>query len=243
MATESTSNTTGTATTTSNPNLPATEEAERAHVETLKRIANLLTSGAGRTATSDSIDATTDQVRAHDETTKFFTELHSRSQEGTLTREEVNQRWMNWALEIPGMREKYDDLPDNLKAYVDQFKSHDLTTEFVSSVGPMKFPPKIATAKKIAQLKAMLDEQYKLDKGERYPNIVENNGDKVAYVEKLGFENWGETVKNTPSVRSHLSLLIRLRLYLKVLLALKILSNTRKMSTKRFVFAVTGIHF
>jgi hypothetical protein len=203
-----------------------------------------LTSGAEGTATSDSIDVTIDQGGAHEETTTFFTELHSRSQKGILTREETDQRWLNCVLKIPGMREKYDDLPHNLQAYVDQFKSHDLTTEFVPSAGPTKFPPKIATAKKITQLKAMLEEQYKLDKGEKYPNVVENDGANVAYVEKLNvFENWGETVKNTPSVCPHLSLLIRLHLYLKVLLVFKILSNTPKMSTKRFVFAVTDIHF
>ena len=120
-----------------------------------------------------------------------------------MTREELDQRWLKWVLKIPGMREKYDDLPDHLQAYVDQFKSHDLTTEFVPTAGPTKFPPNTATARKIAQLKAMLEEQHKLDKGEKYPDVVENNGDKVAYVEKLLFENWGETIKNTPSVHPY----------------------------------------
>ena len=30
--------------------------------------------------------------------------------------------------------------------------------------------------------------------------IVENDGERVVYVEKMLFENWGETVKNTPAV-------------------------------------------
>ena len=216
MTTESTSKSTGTGTTNVNPKFPAAEEgdalrheSEQAHAESLKRIADLLTSVAGRTAKSDSIDASIDEVRAHGETTTttFFTELISRSQKGILTREELDQQWLKWVLEVPGMRKKYDDLPGNLQAYVDQFKSHDLTTEFVPRDGPTKFPPNTATARKIAQLKAMLEEQYKLDKGEKYPDVVENNGDKVPYVENLLFENWGETVKNTPLVHPYLSLL------------------------------------
>jgi len=210
MTTESTSKSTEIGTTTFNPKFPAAEEgdtprneseqAQQTHVEILKRIANLLPSVHGRTAT-DSIDPPIDQVHDHGETTTFFTELLSRFQQGTLTREEVDQQWLKWVLKIPGMREKYDELPDDLRAYVDQFKSHDLTTEFVPRTDRTKFPPKMATAKKITQLKAMLEEQYRLDRGEKYPNVVENNGDKVAYVEKLIFENWGETIKNTPSVR------------------------------------------
>ena len=37
--------------------------------------------------------------------------------------------------------------------------------------------------------------------GERkFPSVVENTGGPVAYVKNTAFENWGETIKNAPSV-------------------------------------------
>jgi hypothetical protein len=177
------------------------EGSKKAQLDTLRRIANLALPVAGKTAKRESIDGTIQQELAHGETAKFFGELFSLSQEGAMSREELDKKLLNWVLKIPGMKEKYNDLPDNLKSYVDEFKDHDLTKEFVPTAGTVKFPPNHATAKKIDQLKSMWEEQYKLDKGEKYPGVVEKNGDNVRYVEKVVFENWGETVRNTPAVR------------------------------------------
>ena len=117
-----------------------------------------------------------------------------------MSGKELDQKLLNWILKLPGTRDKYNGLPDDLKAYVDEFKDHDLTREFAPTVSEIKFPANYATAKKIAQLKAMWEEQYKLDKGKHYPDVVEKNGDHVRYVKKVIFENCGETVRNTPAV-------------------------------------------
>ena len=190
-----------------NPRFPAADlvdsihkDAEKAQRDTLKRLANLAVPVAGKTADSDAIDATIDQVLSHGETTKFFGELFSLAHKGILTREEVDQRLVNWVLKIPGMKEKYDVLPDNLKSDIDQFKDHDLTQEFSPTSCGAKFRPNPTIERRSAQVKAMWEEQFKLDKGEKYPDVLENDGKRVMYVEKMLFENWGETVKNTPAV-------------------------------------------
>ena len=117
------------------------KNAEQAQLRTLTRLANLAVPVVGKTADPNAIDATIDQVLSHGETTKFFGELFSLAHKGILTREEVDQRLVNWVLKIPGMKENYDTLPENLKYDVDRFKDHDLTQKFVpTSVGP-KFRP------------------------------------------------------------------------------------------------------
>jgi hypothetical protein len=178
------------------------KDAQQAHVQTLSRLANLATPVIGKTAEPNAIEATIDQVLAHAETTKFFGELFSLAHKGILTREEADQRLVNWSLKIPGMKEKYDELPDNLKSDVDRFKDHDLTQEFVPTAVGAKFRPDPNVERTSAKMKAMWEEQFKLDKGEKYPDILEKDGTRVVYVEKMLFENWGETVKNTPAVFS-----------------------------------------
>ena len=62
---------------------------------------------------------------------------------------------------------------------------------------------------KMAKLKRMLDEQTKIDGGNKYASVKENDGTPVLYVEKFVFENWGETVKNIPAVITLYSMWIR----------------------------------
>ena len=176
------------------------KDAEEAQLRTLTRLANLAVPVVGKTAEPNAIDATIDQVLAHGETAKFFGELFSLAQKGILTREEVDQRLVNWVLKIPGMKESYDTLPENLKFDVDRFKDHDLTQEFVPTSVGTKFRPDPSIERTCAKVNAMWEEQLRLDRGEKYPDVVEKNGERVVYVEKMLFENWGETVKNTPAV-------------------------------------------
>ena len=96
---------------------------------------------------------------------------------------------------------KFDELPENVRACVDHFKDCDLSkTDPLPLAHGFKLPPITATAKKMKKLKAAWEEQYKLDQGTKYPNIVGKNGDRVLYVEKAVFENWRQTVENTPAV-------------------------------------------
>jgi len=193
------------------PNFPAADlvkniqsEIDQAQVKTLTRLANLSVPVLGRTAHPESIDSAVEKVLAHGETTVLFGQLFSSFHKGTLTREDLDQRLVNWALKIPGLKEKFDELPNETRKAVDQFKDSDLgQNNPVPLSSGFKTPPSSSTAKKIATLKAAWQKQFDVDKGLAYPDIVENNGEKVKYVDKLTFENWGETIKNTPAV--HLS--------------------------------------
>lgn len=201
---------TGSGTQKFDPQFPAAKlvkdiesEIEQAQVKTLSRLANLSVPVVGRTAQPESIESAIEKVLAHGETTVLFGQLFSLFNKGALTREDLDQRLVNWALKIPGLKEKYDELPDETRRCVDQFKDSDLSQENpVPLSGGFKYPHSSSTIKKIASLKAACQKQFDSDKGLTYPDIVENNGDKVMYVEKFAFENWGETIKNTPAVRS-----------------------------------------
>jgi hypothetical protein len=130
-----------------------------------------------------------------------FSDILSRSQQGQIPREELDQRLLNWVLEVPGMKEKADELSPEMRGLVDKFSAHDLKDPFVVDHG-VTYPAHPATAKKTAHLKAALEAQFKIDGCEKFPSIVENTGKRVEYVERTAFENWGETIKNTPSVSS-----------------------------------------
>ena len=190
------------------PKFPAAElvksiqsEIDQAQVKTLSRLANLSVPVIGRTAHPESIDSAIEKVLVHGETTVLFGQLFSLFHKGTLTREDLDQRLVNWALKIPGLKEKFDELPDETRKAVDQFKDSDLSQENpVPLSSGFKTPLTSSTAKKIATLKAGWQRQFDLDKGLAYPDIVENNGEEVKYVDKLIFENWGQTIKNTPAV-------------------------------------------
>ena len=190
------------------PKFPAAElvkslesEIEQAQVKTLSRLANLSVPVAGRTAPAESIHSTIEKVLAHGETTLLFGQLFSLSNKGVLTREDLDQRLVNWAMKIPGLKERFDELPNEVRRCVDQFKDSDLGQENpVPLSNGFKHPLSSSTAKKIANMKEAWLRQFDIDKGLAYPHIVENNGEKVMYVEKVAFENWGETIKNTPAV-------------------------------------------
>ena len=233
-----------------NPRFPAADlvetihkEVQDAQVRTLSRLANLAVPVGGKTAEPNAIDATIDQVLAHGETTKFFGELFSLSQKGLLTREETDQRLLNWVLKIPGMKEKYDELPDDFKSDVDHFKDHDLTQQFVPTAVGAKFRPDRSVERTSAKVNALWKEQFKLDQGEKYPDVLENDGTRVVYVEKMVFENWGETVKNTPAVffSREVFLTRRLPLFQRVLSVFRTSSSTPSRWIKRFEFRDTGL--
>jgi|SRR5271170_4533695 len=201
------------------PKFPAAElvknlesEIGQAQVKTLSRLANLSVPVLGRTADPESIESAIEKVLAHGETTVFFGQLFSLLHKGALIREDLDQRLVKWALKIPGLKEKFDELPEGTRKVVDQFKDSDLTQENpVPLSSGFKIPLSSSTAKKIATVREAWQRQFDIDKGLAYPEIVENNGEKVKYVDKFSFENWGETIKNTPAVRIliHISLTFR----------------------------------
>jgi len=104
-------------------------------------------------------------------------------------------------MKIPELKGKFDELPENIRTCVDKFKDCDLSQEdHVSVAEGFKCPPTAATAKKIENLRTAWEKQFSEDKGNKYSDVVEKNGDKVMYVDNFAFENWGQTVKNTPAV-------------------------------------------
>ena len=174
---------------------------EQAQVKTLSRLANLSVPVIGRTAHPESIDSAIQKVLTHGETTVLFGQLFSSINKGILDRKDLDQRLVNWALKIPGLKEKFDGLPEDVRGCIDQFKDSDLGQDNpVPLSNGFKHPLSSSTTKKIAALKAAVKQQFDIDKGLTYPTVVENNGEKVMYVEKFAFENWGETIKNTPAV-------------------------------------------
>ena len=192
---------------TFDPQFPATEEvkkikadSEQAQVRTLSRIANLSVPVAGGTAKPDSLDATIEQIVAHGETTLFFGNVFSLFQKGQLTRRELDQRLVNWVLKVPGLRQKFDELPQNMKEFVVQFGKSDLSAEEPIQVVAQKFPSNSAIMKQTTTLTKALEAQLQIDKGEKYPDVLENDGSRVKYVQDFKFVNWGETLANTPSV-------------------------------------------
>jgi hypothetical protein len=186
-------------------------EIEQEQVKTLSRLANLSVPVRGG-AQPEFLDSAIKKVLEHGETTVLFDQLFSLFHKGALTREDLDQRLLNWALKIPALKGKFDELPHETRAAVDQFKDTDLNQENpVRLSSGFKTPLSSSTAKKIATLKAAWQRQFDSDKGLAYPDVVENNGEKVKYVDKLAFENWAETIKNTPavSISLHISLTYR----------------------------------
>lgn len=176
---------------------------DEAQVKTLGRLANLSVPVVGHTAHSESIEAAIQKVIAHGETSVLFGQLFAAAHNGTLTREDLDQRLVNWAFKIPALKEKIEGLPDEARQCINQFKDSDLQQEHpVPLSAGFKLPVSSSTAKKVAVQKAAWERQFDLDKGLAYPTVVENTGQNVLYVEKLVFENWGETIKNTPAVVS-----------------------------------------
>lgn len=118
-----------------------------------------------------------------------------------MSREELDQKLINWALKIPGLKEKFDTLPDPVKKIMNDFKDADLSDDgWKGKASGFRLPCSPKMAMKMAKLKQMWDEQTKADGGNNYDGVVEGDGSAVLYVQKFPFENWGDTVKNTPAV-------------------------------------------
>jgi len=205
------------------PKWPAAQELKdlhkkliSSHTNTLSLLADLSIPVVGQTAKSTAIGSTLNDVRAHGETINFFSDLFSRFQETAnsgdkLSQEEVDQKLLNWALKVPGLKEKFDTLPEPTKQIIQEFSNADLSQEgaLKGKAAGFKLPTSPRMEMKMAKLKQMLDEQTKIDGGNKYGSVKENDGTPVLYVEKFVFENWGETVKNTPAVIAIYSMWIR----------------------------------
>jgi hypothetical protein len=206
------------------------KQTRQAHIRNLSRLANLTTPVLQGAAKRDSIDSTVEEILAHGATTTFFGEIFSLIQRHEINREELDQKLVNWALKVPPVKEKFNALPEEIRTHVEQFKDRDLSAEGVGDVGHgFKKPMSAATARKCAELRDAWEKQYQMDGGKKFPEVVENTGEPVRYVEKLLFRNWGETVENTPAVRALGSLSDdRSRLFRKVLREFKTSLNTPK---------------
>ena len=192
------------------PNFPAAAEVKglqgdvrTAHVKSLTRLATLSIPVAGQTAKADDLQATIDEVHAHGTTISFFADLFERSYQGKLGREELDQGLIDWAMKMPGMKQKFDELPDEVRRTVEAFKDADLHQEFDPKKHGFARPETSRSTKKVAEMRTLFAEQVRADGGKGYPTVVEKDGSPVQYVNKAVFENWGQTVKNTPAVKSH----------------------------------------
>jgi hypothetical protein len=183
------------------------KQAQRAHGRTLSRLANLSVSTNAASIQPATLNATIDEFHSHGVTATVFSDIFLLFQKGQLSREELDQRLINWGLTIPGLKEKFDELPDVVKKCVDEFVKVDLksgkTAYGVPSASEFKLPTNLKTARKCAALKAAWEDKVKKGEGKEYPSIVENTGEPVPYVDKFAFENWGETSRGTPAVNLH----------------------------------------
>jgi hypothetical protein len=183
------------------------KQAQRAHGRTLSRLANLSVPTVSGLIQPAALNATIDEFHSHGVTATVFSDIFHLFQKGQLTREELDQRLINWGLTIPGLKEKFDELPGVVRKCVDEFVKVDLTRgrgeDGVPSARGFRLPTNLNTARKCAGLKAAWDEKVKKGEGKEYPSIVENTGEPVAYVDKFAFENWGETSRSTPAVTLH----------------------------------------
>jgi hypothetical protein len=179
------------------------KQTREAHVRNLSRLANLSVPVIGGTAKPASLNSTVDEILAHGATTTLFGEIFALIQKHKLTREELDQKLINWAFIVPGVKEKFDSIPEDTRKHVEEFRGCDLSRprEELPKATGFKKPMNPVTKKKCASLKAAWEKQFAIDGGAKYPHIVENNGERVRYVEKVPFENWGATVHSTPAVR------------------------------------------
>jgi hypothetical protein len=218
------------------------KQTRQAHIRNLSRLASLSTQVIGEssatTTPTEQIDSTVDEILAHGATTTFFGEILALIQKKELTREELDQKLLNWIFKIPGFKAKFDKLPENVQKLVEEFAESDLHS--LPTVYGFRKPTPIA-ARKCAGLKAAWEEQFKIDGGTGYPGVVEGDGEAVKYVDKAVFQNWGETVQSTPAVYLHLmELTCRSHSFRKVWLECRISSNMRSTWARKFVYLDTG---
>ena len=171
------------------------KQVRQAHLRNFGRLATLSTQVIEKPS---GVDA--EEILAHGATTTFFGEIFSLIQRNELTREELDQRLINWMLRVPAIKENYNALPENVRGYVEDFRLADIKKERTGVTGFRRPTP--FAARKCAGLKKAWEGQLKLDGGKKFPEVVENNGEIVVYIERAVFKNWGETVESTPAVRS-----------------------------------------
>jgi hypothetical protein len=191
------------------PHFPAAKEVcgltkgmSAAQVATLSHLANLSIPVASTTAEPESLDTAIVQVQVHGETLRFWGDIFAKTRQGTLSREELDQRLINWVMTTPGMEDKVEELPDDVKCLIHEFRTADLaslTWDADKLTKEFKIPISLDMSKTVAMLK----EQWEIlddDAMKKYSSVVEEDGSPVKYVENIALENWDQTIQNTPSV-------------------------------------------
>ena len=177
---------------------------QNAHVRNLSRLANLSVPVMGGTTTAGTFESTVEEILAHGATTTLFGEIFALIQKDELTREELDHKLVNWVLRVPGVQAKFDNLPEDIKQCIQEFRvGGGKARDRIPRTRQFKKPMTPVTTKRVEGLKMAWKEQCKVDGGRKYPGIVENTGEPVVYVEKLLFKNWGDTVESTPAVPHH----------------------------------------
>jgi len=185
--------TNGTAETIDPVHVKLQKQVRQAHLNHFTRLAKLTTQVI---ETPSRVDV--EEILAYGATTTFFGEIFALIQRNELTREELDQRLINWILRVPAIKEKFDTLPESVRGHVEEFRFADTKNGRMEIKGFRRPTP--FAARKSAGLRDGWEEQLKLDGGKKFSEIVENNGDAVVYVERAVFRNWGDTVENTPAV-------------------------------------------
>lgn len=176
---------------------------QNAHVRNLSRLANLSVPVISGTTTAATFGSTVEEILAHGATTTLFGEIFALIQKDELTREELDHKLVNWVLRVPGVQARFDKLPADIRGCVDEFRVWGgKARDRIPGTRGFKKPMTPITKKRVEGIKFAWQEQCKVDGGRKYPEIVENTGEPVKYVEKLVFKNWGDTVESTPAVPS-----------------------------------------
>jgi hypothetical protein len=191
------------------PHFPAAKEVQdltsaigAEQISSLSQLADLSVPVGGSTAKPAALDSAIEQVQATGSTINFWGDAFAGTRAGTLTREGLDQKLVNWVLGMPGMSSKVDELPPQAKAMVQEFRTADLSSpewDGMKLAEKFRIPTSVGTQKKMEELKGAVDA---LDEEamKKYPFVVEEDGSPVMYVDKAVFQNWGQTVKNTPAV-------------------------------------------
>ena len=187
-------------------NLSKVQKATRqSHIHNLSRLATLSTqiiSSDSPHTPPDETHSTVDEIISHGATTTFFGEILALIQAGELTREELDQKLLNWILTIPGARKTFERFDSRTKGHIQEFRRADLRKGKGDSTVGVRFkrPHTLKIHHCVQELRDSYEEQLKIDGGKLYPSVVENDGRPVRYINKKTFQNWGDTVETKPSV-------------------------------------------
>ena len=185
--------TNGTAKTNDSGHAKLQKQVRQAHLRHFTRLATLTTQVI---ETPSRVDV--EEILAYGATTTFFGEIFALIQRNELTREELDQRLINWILRVPAIKAKFDTLPESVQGHVEEFRLADVKKGRTEARGFRRPTP--FAARKCAGLRDGWEAQLKLDGGKKFSAVAENNEEAVVYVERAVFKNWGETVESTPSV-------------------------------------------